>query len=241
MGRCAPLYLLLLLGCGRTSFFGVDRAPAPAREDAGQPCSSGWSAAHGHLDVGSALVIGRVFVDDHRVMFARTAGPGAEVEIVRRDLRDMGEAILGRGQASLVDADARTALVAMNDGSGELRAMRDDRATMIGVGRGGGPGPYIDGSFVGGCTSPSSVGGVDLDSGQHFETLIQFGPCTEPTFLSGRDIVYRTSTRRQQTIVHYAAVENPALEQSLFMGRSEERRVGKECRRLCRSRWSPYH
>ena len=26
---------------------------------------------------------------------------------------------------------------------------------------------------------------------------------------------------------------------SLF--RSEERRVGKECLRLCRSRWSPYH
>jgi DNA repair protein RecN (Recombination protein N) len=25
------------------------------------------------------------------------------------------------------------------------------------------------------------------------------------------------------------------------LGRSEERRVGKECRRLCRSRWSPYH
>ena len=23
--------------------------------------------------------------------------------------------------------------------------------------------------------------------------------------------------------------------------RSEERRVGKECRPLCRSRWSPYH
>jgi regulator of sigma E protease len=26
-----------------------------------------------------------------------------------------------------------------------------------------------------------------------------------------------------------------------FEQRSEERRVGKECRRLCRSRWSPYH
>jgi elongation factor P len=26
-----------------------------------------------------------------------------------------------------------------------------------------------------------------------------------------------------------------------IQGRSEERRVGKECRRLCRSRWSPYH
>ena len=27
----------------------------------------------------------------------------------------------------------------------------------------------------------------------------------------------------------------------LFWIRSEERRVGKECLRLCRSRWSPYH
>ena len=29
----------------------------------------------------------------------------------------------------------------------------------------------------------------------------------------------------------------------LYLGikRSEERRVGKECLRLCRSRWSPYH
>ena len=25
------------------------------------------------------------------------------------------------------------------------------------------------------------------------------------------------------------------------LSRSEERRVGKECRLLCRSRWSPYH
>ena len=28
---------------------------------------------------------------------------------------------------------------------------------------------------------------------------------------------------------------------TLKSGRSEERRVGKECRPLCRSRWSPYH
>src|SRR3546814_3680700 len=27
----------------------------------------------------------------------------------------------------------------------------------------------------------------------------------------------------------------------LFIGRSEERRVGKECVSTCRSRWSPYH
>ena len=28
---------------------------------------------------------------------------------------------------------------------------------------------------------------------------------------------------------------------SLLIARSEERRVGKECRTVCRSRWSPYH
>jgi tRNA uridine 5-carboxymethylaminomethyl modification enzyme len=30
------------------------------------------------------------------------------------------------------------------------------------------------------------------------------------------------------------------IDRAAYM-RSEERRVGKECRRLCRSRWSPYH
>ena len=30
-------------------------------------------------------------------------------------------------------------------------------------------------------------------------------------------------------------------QEALDRGRSEERRVGKECRALCRSRWSPYH
>jgi 5-methyltetrahydropteroyltriglutamate--homocysteine methyltransferase len=33
----------------------------------------------------------------------------------------------------------------------------------------------------------------------------------------------------------------PGIEPLSVLGRSEERRVGKECRRLCRSRWSPYH
>ena len=31
------------------------------------------------------------------------------------------------------------------------------------------------------------------------------------------------------------------LDAALVIERSEERRVGKECRPLCRSRWSPYH
>src|SRR3546814_19368632 len=34
---------------------------------------------------------------------------------------------------------------------------------------------------------------------------------------------------------------DPALSAFATGGRSEERRVGKECVRTCRSRWSPYH
>ena len=35
---------------------------------------------------------------------------------------------------------------------------------------------------------------------------------------------------------------NPTVEAEVYLvDRSEERRVGKECLRLCRSRWSPYH
>jgi hypothetical protein len=37
-----------------------------------------------------------------------------------------------------------------------------------------------------------------------------------------------------------ASVGHPLVNAQLA-SRSEERRVGKECRRLCRSRWSPYH
>ena len=35
--------------------------------------------------------------------------------------------------------------------------------------------------------------------------------------------------------------QNRNIDQWNKTERSEERRVGKECLRLCRSRWSPYH
>ena len=34
---------------------------------------------------------------------------------------------------------------------------------------------------------------------------------------------------------------DPTDASARLVGRSEERRVGKECRTVCRSRWSPYH
>jgi hypothetical protein len=54
------------------------------------------------------------------------------------------------------------------------------------------------------------------------------------------------SGRRAEPI-YCTCPEKPVLrstgreEKTLLTIRSEERRVGKECRRLCRSRWSPYH
>ena len=41
------------------------------------------------------------------------------------------------------------------------------------------------------------------------------------------------------TMEYHSAIKRNEIE--LFVVRSEERRVGKECLRLCRSRWSPYH
>ena len=40
-----------------------------------------------------------------------------------------------------------------------------------------------------------------------------------------------------------AELESITQETTIYIegARSEERRVGKECLRLCRSRWSPYH
>ena len=38
-----------------------------------------------------------------------------------------------------------------------------------------------------------------------------------------------------------AALQQAGVSLDAFEYRSEERRVGKECVRLCRSRWSPYH
>ena len=50
--------------------------------------------------------------------------------------------------------------------------------------------------------------------------------------------VYSVVTNCTYDGVTYNAVK---VENLLEQSRSEERRVGKECLRLCRSRWSPYH
>ena len=44
----------------------------------------------------------------------------------------------------------------------------------------------------------------------------------------------------KEPMLLYIAANSRAVS-AVMVVRSEERRVGKECLRLCRSRWSPYH
>jgi uncharacterized protein (DUF952 family) len=66
----------------------------------------------------------------------------------------------------------------------------------------------------------------------HFSTAEQAPETAAKWFVGRRDL----------TLV---AIDADALGDALrwepSRGRSEERRVGKECTSVCRSRWSPYH
>src|SRR3546814_15251475 len=57
------------------------------------------------------------------------------------------------------------------------------------------------------------------------------------------DFAYWLYYIRQMATALQNFVEDAPLERAraIARGRSEERRVGKECVSTCRSRWSPYH
>ena len=67
------------------------------------------------------------------------------------------------------------------------------------------------------------------------------GITVTPTYKEGKVYASNTPTRNEKRIALYTVSLNadklPFAMYNKLMGRSEERRVGKECR----SRWSPYH
>ena len=73
-----------------------------------------------------------------------------------------------------------------------------------------------------------------LHLGAGFSSLFTY--CCEILGLSEHEAYNRIEAAR-------AAGRFPVILDMLLEGglRSEERRVGKECPQLCRSRWSPYH
>jgi 2-polyprenyl-3-methyl-5-hydroxy-6-metoxy-1,4-benzoquinol methylase len=76
-----------------------------------------------------------------------------------------------------------------------------------------------------------------IEKGRQFYSAHQLEPR-----LSGTAVDLGAGCGFQAIPLAEAGFTITAIEQDeLLLGRSEERRVGKECRRLCRSRWSPYH
>ena len=55
-------------------------------------------------------------------------------------------------------------------------------------------------------------------------------------YYGGKSKLFKTAN---ESVIR--ALRNAYVGRRLKKRRSEERRVGKECLRLCRSRWSPYH
>src|SRR3546814_4530877 len=75
------------------------------------------------------------------------------------------------------------------------------------------------------CLTGIQSGSTDQNNVPATKTLDNFGRVTQVEIAMG--------AARRQTNVAFA---EPACS-----GRSEERRVGKECVSTCRSRWSPHH
>ena len=84
--------------------------------------------------------------------------------------------------------------------------------------------------------------------GTEAELAAQFG-VSRPTLrealrlLAGSHLVRATQGRNGGIFVASTPSEGMgrSMSESVATMRSEERRVGKECYALCRSRWSPYH
>ena len=58
---------------------------------------------------------------------------------------------------------------------------------------------------------------------------------------SARDKAQREFVSEAEELLERMRDDLSTLAEAQNAGRSEERRVGKECPQLCRSRWSPYH
>src|SRR3546814_384721 len=81
-------------------------------------------------------------------------------------------------------------------------------------------------SFQRGASMPQEL--VETASALGYRALALTDECS----MAGAVRAYEQAERHRQAQRHVVDV---------LVGRSEERRVGKECVSTCRSRWSPYH
>src|SRR3546814_4192879 len=95
------------------------------------------------------------------------------------------------------------------------------------------------------CSSDLQMGRHD-EAQRHYSSALKIAP-NEPSVLSNLGLSYalQKNLRRAESTLRRAAAQpgaKPKVRQNLALvvGRSEERRVGKECVSTCRSRWSPF-
>ena len=67
--------------------------------------------------------------------------------------------------------------------------------------------------------------------------------CKQPTNKFGMGCYYHIEAvvKNAEILAEKYGADKETVIIAAWLHRSEERRVGKECLRLCRSRWSPYH
>ena len=109
-------------------------------------------------------------------------------------------------------------------------------------------------SMEAGQAAAEGIHRVDADAEVIVRPLADGGEGTVEVLVSGMNgtlqKVQVTGPLGEPVICEYGIIESKktaviemagAAGITLVSDRSEERRVGKECLRLCRSRWSPYH
>jgi 4-hydroxythreonine-4-phosphate dehydrogenase len=104
----------------------------------------------------------------------------------------------------------------------------------------------LDGEFSGLVTGPVHKGvineaGVAFSGHTEFLAALTGAPRVVMMLAGGGMRVALATTHLPLREVADAISRESLTETLRILDRSEERRVGKECRRLCRSRWSPYH
>jgi stage II sporulation protein D len=100
------------------------------------------------------------------------------------------------------------------------------------------------------CRVSSDSTGISVNGKRYRGTLTIYGKSSGINIVNHLDIesyLYGVVPREMSRLWSPEALMAQAVASRTYAmyirdkDRSEERRVGKECRRLCRSRWSPYH
>jgi len=230
--RWCVLAFILGAGCGRTSLFDLGPGSAPGgstSHDAGVDAGIGLCKAsvevfgHQILNYDAVDAPERVFPASGTVVFAEPPDQQRDSRILREDLTTMTASLISRGALMVLDADERSALL-LRDRS-QLELHTEGRSLRLGaparpVTLAPVAAHHLSGDLVGACTSEFSIGAVEISSGARFETLSQEGPCSEPVFLAGRDLVYLRSMGPGgiSEIVHWRAEFNAALPAIIHRG-----------------------